>query len=140
MKIYLKQFNVKLRLFKLIALIFLSVFIGSCSSLGLVIQSGGHGTPPPPPSLPPSHHPSYQSLGVEPGHLPPPGSCKVWQPNKPAGQQAPPASCDKVMRAAKAGEWVLFRNKLEPEILTVRKIYGLHPLEFEETQYVINKN
>ena len=27
------------------------------------------------------------------GHLPPPGSCRVWYHNRPAGQQPPPTDC-----------------------------------------------
>jgi len=30
---------------------------------------------------------------VSRGHLPPPGECRVWLPDRPAGQQPPPTSC-----------------------------------------------
>lgn len=31
--------------------------------------------------------------GIPPGHLPPPGECRVWYDNRPPGQQPPPTSC-----------------------------------------------
>ena len=32
--------------------------------------------------------------GIPPGHLPPPGECRVWYDNRPPGQQPPPTSCE----------------------------------------------
>ena len=33
------------------------------------------------------------AYSVPPGHLPPPGSCRVWYPDRPPGQQPPPGPC-----------------------------------------------
>ena len=33
------------------------------------------------------------SQGIPPGHLPPPGECRVWYDNRPPGQQPAPTSC-----------------------------------------------
>jgi hypothetical protein len=33
-------------------------------------------------------------FNIPPGHLPPPGSCRVWYPDRPPGQQPPPGSCN----------------------------------------------
>ena len=30
---------------------------------------------------------------IPPGHLPPPGECRVWRPGVPAGHQPPPFRC-----------------------------------------------
>ena len=30
---------------------------------------------------------------VPPGHLPPPGECRIWYPELPPGQQPPPGNC-----------------------------------------------
>ena len=36
---------------------------------------------------------SATELSIPPGHMPPPGSCKVWYPGLPPGQQPPPGPC-----------------------------------------------
>lgn len=41
--------------------------------------------------------------GVPKGHYPPPGSCRIWYPNRPPGHQPPPTSCNNV-----------YRTRLEP--------------------------
>ena len=41
--------------------------------------------------------PSYH---IPRGHLPPPGSCRVWFYDRPAGQQPPPTSCRQAQRYA----------------------------------------
>jgi hypothetical protein len=30
---------------------------------------------------------------VPPGHLPPPGACRIWYPDRPPGHQPPPGPC-----------------------------------------------
>ena len=37
--------------------------------------------------------PPYGYGGIPPGHLPPPGECRVWYPGVPPGQQPPPFKC-----------------------------------------------
>jgi hypothetical protein len=39
--------------------------------------------------------PVYQAKPVKipPGHLPPPGQCRVWYPDRPPGHQPPPGPC-----------------------------------------------
>src|SRR3712207_6576922 len=34
------------------------------------------------------------------GHLPPPGECRVWYPDRPPGQQPPPTNCRAAERQA----------------------------------------
>ncbi len=36
---------------------------------------------------------SAEDLGIPRGHLPPPGACRIWYPDRPPGQQPPPGSC-----------------------------------------------
>ena len=31
---------------------------------------------------------------IPPGHLPPPGACRVWFPDRPPGRQPAPGACD----------------------------------------------
>lgn len=35
----------------------------------------------------------YYGQPIPNGHLPPPGECKVWYPDRPAGHQPPPFPC-----------------------------------------------
>jgi hypothetical protein len=42
----------------------------------------------------------HSSQGIPPGHLPPPGSCRVWYDGRPPGQQPPPVSCREAERTA----------------------------------------
>ena len=39
--------------------------------------------------------PVYRSASVKipPGHLPPPGECRIWYPDRPPGHQPPPGDC-----------------------------------------------
>jgi hypothetical protein len=41
-----------------------------------------------------------RSQGIPPGHLPPPGECRVWYDGRPPGQQPPPTSCRDAERIA----------------------------------------
>ena len=41
--------------------------------------------------------------GVPPGHLPPPGECRVWYPGVPPGHQPPPFKCDDGYRSVRSG-------------------------------------
>ena len=38
--------------------------------------------------------------GIPPGHMPPPGECRVWYDGRPPGQQPPPTSCREAERLA----------------------------------------
>jgi hypothetical protein len=41
-----------------------------------------------------------KSQGIPPGHLPPPGQCRVWVDGTPPGQQAEPTDCRSAMQRA----------------------------------------
>ena len=36
---------------------------------------------------------SLNALRIPKGHLPPPGSCRIWYPGRPPGHQPPPFKC-----------------------------------------------
>lgn len=40
---------------------------------------------------------------VPPGHLPPPGECRIWFPDRPPGHQPPPGDCHELSRRAPPG-------------------------------------
>lgn len=91
-----------------------------CSSLGVLVTGGG-GVPAPGPEQRPRSYPSYRSLKIPPGHLPPPGQCKLWYPGKPPGHQPPPTSCESALRSAGGNAWVLYRPANEPKMLEVKE-------------------
>ncbi|HJU64382.1 MAG TPA: hypothetical protein VJ596_01835 [Gemmatimonadaceae bacterium] len=61
-------------------------------------------------------------LGVPPGHLPPPGECRLWFPGRPPGHQPRPGNCGRVEREAPAGAWVLYRPERDRRVVHARVI------------------
>jgi hypothetical protein len=64
---------------------------------GCVVRAGsapGYYQPAPTPEYYESA-PVYHSASVKipPGHLPPPGECRIWYPDRPPGHQPPPGDC-----------------------------------------------
>lgn len=43
--------------------------------------------------IPPLYAPERVDRSIPPGHLPPPGECRIWYPDRPPGHQPPPGSC-----------------------------------------------
>jgi hypothetical protein len=64
------------------------------------------------------------TLGIPPGHLPPPGKCKVWIPGTPPGHQARARSCNGIEGVAPAGSWILYRPTEDRKVVHVRVIDG----------------
>jgi hypothetical protein len=62
------------------------------------------------------HEERGKSLGIPPGHLPPPGMCRVWFPGRPPGHQPRATSCNEAMAHAPAGSWVLYRPTRGKEV------------------------
>ena len=50
------------------------------------------------------------------GHLPPPGECRVWYPNRPPGQQPPPYKCGQSPGRIEPGGWVFSPGPSRQEI------------------------
>jgi hypothetical protein len=44
-----------------------------------------------------------RQLDIPPGHMPPPGSCRIWMPGVPPGQQSPPGDCNLLRRQVPPG-------------------------------------
>ncbi|MFQ5888605.1 MAG: hypothetical protein ACE5JR_00995 [Gemmatimonadota bacterium] len=49
------------------------------------------------------------TLGIPPGHLPPPGQCRIWHPGRPPGHQGPSGSCADLERRVPRGSWLVYR-------------------------------
>lgn len=52
------------------------------------------------------------------GHLPPPGECRIWYPDRPAGHQPPPFKCDQTRGRVEPGGWYM-RPGRQPEEVEV---------------------
>lgn len=44
----------------------------------------------------PVYYPAPQGVHIPPGHMPPPGQCRIWYPDRPPGHQPPPGKCGKL--------------------------------------------
>lgn len=62
------------------------------------------------------------TLGVPPGHLPPPGLCRIWIPGRPPGHQPRARSCDGIAADAPAGSWILYRPGEDKKLVHVRVV------------------
>ena len=50
---------------------------------------------------------AFVDMNIPYGHLPPVGECKVWFPDRPAGQQPPPQSCSSAIMNRPEGTWII---------------------------------
>jgi len=65
-------------------------------------------------------------FGIPPGHLPPPGQCKVWMPGEPPGKQKKKyksGACESVSHDVPAGGWLVYRPGEDKKEVVVRE-YG----------------
>ena len=63
--------------------------------------------------LPPAGTTAPRRLeGVPRGHYPPPGSCRIWYPNRPPGQQPAPTDCQRLANVAlEPGAFILHGDR-----------------------------
>jgi hypothetical protein len=60
-------------------------------------RSGGQGT----------YFEQHGRSRIPDGHLPPPGECRIWYPDRPAGQQPPPFKCGQGRPRVEPGGWLM---------------------------------
>jgi hypothetical protein len=65
------------------------------------------------------HEHRYTTLGIPEGHLPPPGTCRLWYPDRPPGHQPPPESCRHLRYHVPVGAWLIHRPKAKPTYVDV---------------------
>jgi hypothetical protein len=75
----------------LLALLWLTTLSG-CAVEGGVYDRGRGPTYDPP-----------QNVDIPPGHLPPPGECRIWFPGRAPGHQPPPGPCSELRHRVPAG-------------------------------------
>jgi hypothetical protein len=66
-----------------------------------------------------------RTLGIPPGHLPPPGKCRIWIPGVPPGHQGPSGSCAALARRVPTNGLLVYRptkNKKEVKV----SVYHAH--------------
>ena len=57
----------------------------------------------------PYYSPSYSAqTHIPPGHLPPPGECRIWYPDRPPGHQPPPGDCRALSRRVPPGAELIY--------------------------------
>lgn len=83
---------------KAVLTIFVALLVAGCAST--VFE--------PRPTIGPPAGRGAQALGIPPGQLPPPGSCKIWIPGRPPGQQGPPGPCAALRAQAPPGSWLIY--------------------------------
>ena len=67
------------------------------------------------------------SLGIPPGHLPPPGECRVWFPGRPPGHQPPPGPCHRLEAEAPLGAWLIYRPSKDRKQVRVSVYHETRP-------------
>jgi hypothetical protein len=74
----------------------------------VVVKPGDPGAPVEVPGkLPHGTRGPVASLGIPPGHLPPPGKCRLWFPGTPPGHQPAPRTCASLAGRVPLGAWLV---------------------------------
>lgn len=50
-----------------------------------------------------------EAIDIPPGHMPPPGECRIWFPGRPPGHQPPSGDCRRLEHSLPPGAWLLYR-------------------------------
>jgi hypothetical protein len=92
-----------------------ALLIGGCSTHYHVQspRSGPHTRERVPTTRRAPNHPAPvrpAAFHVPPGHLPPPGQCRIWYPGTPPGQQPPSGDCAQLASQVPPGAWLISRG------------------------------
>lgn len=60
------------------------------------------------------------------GQMPPPGECRIWYPNRPAGHQPPPLKCSEARGRVEPGGWLISSGS-QPQEVEVNVYDGRRP-------------
>jgi hypothetical protein len=72
----------------------LLLMLGACVPVGAYPGDVVYGVPSPP--------------NIPEGHRPPPGSCRVWYPDRPPGHQPPPGPCNRLRHRVPPGAFLVY--------------------------------
>jgi len=114
-------------------LVFLLLWMSGCASILIT-------TPTPAPSPVPRQPESksaitHEASGIPNGHLPPPGQCRIWYPDRPAGQQPAPEQCPIAANRVPVGAWVVSREEGNPKRIVVWVYHQQRPGVIVDTRY-----
>ena len=109
--------------------VMLVIFAGLFLATGCAPVGVGNPTPPYPDDEP------YMKLSVPPGHLPPPGKCRIWEPGRPPGHQLPPGPCSILAYEVPPGAWLLSRPEYDPKYVKVSVYHYRRPGVVEVIRY-----
>lgn len=98
----------------------------ACSSVSTTTKSKPAPAPAPAPAQKQGKS-TAATLGIPPGHLPPPGQCRVWMPGEPPGHQAKARSCANIERSAPAGSWIVYRPTEDKKVVHVKVVDQSRP-------------
>lgn len=96
------------------------VLVALTATLGAIACSTHHGDVAHEPA--PAARSTAATLGVPPGHLPPPGLCRIWMAGRPPGHQPSPQSCDGIVTRAPAGSMILYRPPRDRRTVRVQYV------------------
>jgi hypothetical protein len=66
---------------------------GAATGAAIGMNSGNSQAPQPVVVRDGYHRGNHHEVRVPKGHMPPPGKCRIWYPDRPPGQQPPPGDC-----------------------------------------------
>lgn len=69
---------------------------------------------------------SRPAIRIPPGHLPPPGACRLWYVGRPPGHQPPPTSCARLFRSYRQPGVIILQGP-PPRGQTWSRAYGYDP-------------
>lgn len=65
------------------------------------------------------HQHGYTRLDIPKGHYPSPGECRIWYPDRPAGQQPPPVKCSQLKGQVPPGAWLIQHPDNDPKHVNI---------------------
>ena len=79
----------------------------------------------------PRYPAQYAPVRVPPGHLPPPGFCRLWYPGRPPGHQPRPQPCGSLFRVHGGGGAVIIGGPVYHDGFRYGSAYG-HDYRFDD--------